>query len=183
MIYQVQITRDTTRGSLPVVSDTLRLLHAMRDEIPSSSLLQLSVDDSLSHARGPLELALNFYGLNIQLPFNKAWTAPKLPFITAFEDIISFSAVCATATTTSVDHRKTFRDLLTRSLSLLNDLVTTAALERERTLIVDWSPSDWVSCLVAALETAVSVISHTTSPLNAHHCLFRRIPRFLLLTK
>ena len=166
---QVQIIGNTTRGSLPVVSDILRLLHALRDEIPSSSLLQLSADDPRSTARGPLELALNFYGLDTQLPCNNARKALQLPFVTVFEDMVSFSAICATATTTSVDHRRTFRDLLVRSLSLLNELVTAAVLERELTLIVDWNPSDWVSCLVAALETEVSVV------LPPHHSLIHTI--------
>jgi hypothetical protein len=166
-----------------VVSDILRLLHALRDEIPLSSLLQLSVDDPRSNAQGPLELALNLYGLNIQLPFNNVRKALQLPFVTAFEDIVSFSAVCATAMTTSVNHRKIFRDLLVQSLSLLNELVTATVLEREMTLIVDWNPSDWVSCLVAALETEVSVVLHTTSSLDAYHYPFRRIPRFLLLIR
>lgn len=180
---QVQVTGNTTRGSLPVVSDILRLLHALRDEIPLSSLLQLSADDPRSNARGPLELALNFYGLDVQLPYNNARKALQLPFLTVFEDIVSFSAICATATTTSVDHRKIFRDLLVQSLSLLNELVTAAVLERELTLIVDWNPSDWVSCLVAALETEVSVVLHTTSSLDTYHHLFRRTPRFLLLIR
>ena len=154
----MQITGDTTKGSLPVVSDVLRLLHALRDEIPLSSLLQLSVDDSRSSARGPLELALNFYGLNIQLPHNHARKALQLPFVMAFEDIVSFSAICATAMTTPVDHRKIFRDLLVQSLSLLNELMTALTLEKETTLIVDWNPFDWLSCVVAALETEVSVV-------------------------
>ena len=180
---QVQITGTTTRGSLPVVSDILRLLHALRDEIPLSSLLQLSVDDPQSNARGPLDLALNFYGLNVQIPCNNARKALQLPFVTVFEDIISFTAVCATAMTTPVDHRKIFRDLLVQSLSLLNGLVTATVLEKETTLNVDWNPSDWVSCLVAALETEVSVVLHTTSSLDTYHHLFRRIPRFLLLIR
>ena len=159
-----------------MVSDILQLLHALRDEISSPSLFQLSVDDSLSNARGPLELALKFYGLNVQFPHSESRTAPQLPFVTAFEDIISFSAVCATAAT-SVDHRKTFRDLLVQSLSLLNELVMTVTVEREN-LVVNWNPPGWVSCLVAALETEVSVVSHTTSSLDAHHYPFRRIPRF-----
>lgn len=166
-----------------MVSDILRLLRAIRDEISLSSLLQLSVDDPQSNARGPLELALNFYGLNIQLPYNNARKALQLPFVTAFEDIVSFTAVCATAMTTSVDHRKIFRDLLVQSLSLLSELVTATVLEREMTLIVDWNPSDWVSCLVAALETEVSAILHTISPLDTYHYLFQRIPLFLLLTR
>jgi hypothetical protein len=82
--------------------------------------------------------------------------------------------------TTSVDYRKIFRDLLVQSLSLLNELVTALALEREITLVVDWNPSDWLHCLVAALETEVSVVSHSTSSLDKHHYLSRRIPRFLL---
>jgi hypothetical protein len=130
-----------------------------------------------------LELALDFYGLNIQLPYNSVRKALQLPFVTAFEDIVSFSAVCATAMTTSIDHRKSFRDLLVNSLSLLNELVTATVLEREMTLIVDWDPSDWVSCLVAALETEVSVVLHTISSLDIYHDPFRRIPRFLLLIK
>jgi hypothetical protein len=68
--------------------------------------------------------------------------------------------------TTSVDHRKIFRNLLVQSLSLLNELAITLALEREMTLIVDWNPSDWLYCLVAALETEVSVVLHSTSSLN-----------------
>jgi hypothetical protein len=82
--------------------------------------------------------------------------------------------------TTSVDHRKTFRDLLVQSLSLLNELVTALALERETTLVVDWNPSDWLHSLVAALETEVSVVLHSTSSLDIRHYLLRRIPRFLL---
>jgi hypothetical protein len=131
----------------------------------------------------PLELALNFYELNIQLPYNNSRKALQLPFVTVFEDIVSFTAVCATATTTSVDHRKIFRDLLVQSLSLLNELVTATTLEKEMTLTVDWNPSDWVSCLVAALETEVSVVSYTTSSLNSYHYLFRRISRSLLLIR
>jgi len=177
---QVQITGDTTTGSLPLVSDILRLLHVLRDEIPLSSLLQLPVDDSRSNARGPLDLALNFYQLNIQLPCNHVRKALQLPFVTAFEDTVSFSAVCASAMTTSVDHRKIFRDLLVQSLSLLNELVTALASEREMTLIVDWNPSDWLYCLIAALETEVSVVLHSTYSFDIHHYLFRRIPRFLL---
>lgn len=166
-----------------MVSDVLRLLHVLRDEIPLSSLLQLPVDESRSNARGPLDLALDFYRLNIQLPCNNVRKALQLPFVTAFEDTVSFSAVCASAMTTSVDHRKIFRDLLVQSLSLLNELVITLAPERETTLIVDWNPSDWLHCLVAALETEVSAVLHSTSSfniLNVHHYLFRRIPRFLL---
>lgn len=150
---QVQITGHTTTGSLPVVSDVLRLLHALRDEIPSSSLLQLPVDDSRSNARGPLDLALNFYRLDIRLPCNQVRKALQLPFVTAFEDTVSFSAVCASTMSASVDHRKIFRDLLVQSLSLLNELVTALALEKEMTLIVDWNPSEWLYCLDAALET------------------------------
>lgn len=166
-----------------MVSDVLRLLHVLRDEIPLSSLLQLPVDESRSNARGPLDLALNFYRLNIQLPCNNVRKALQLPFVTAFEDTVSFSAVCASAMTTSVDHRKIFRNLLVQSLSLLHELVITLALEREMTLVVDWNPSDWLHCLVAALETEVSVVLHSTSSfsiLNIHHHIFRRIPRFLL---
>jgi len=166
-----------------VVLDVLRLLHALRDEIPLSSLLQLSVDDSRSNARGPLELALNFYGLNIQLPYNHVRKALRIPFVTAFEDTVSFSAVCATAMTTSVDHGKIFRDLLVQSLSLLNELVTALALEKESTLIIDWNPSEWLSCLVAALETEVSVALHSTYSLIYTIYLFRRIPRLLLLIR
>jgi hypothetical protein len=151
-----------------VVSDILRLLHALRDEIPVSSLLQLSVDDPRLTARGPLDLALNFYGLNIKFPYNNVRKALQLPFVTVFEDLVSFSAICATTMTTSIDHRKIFRDLLVQSLSLLNELVTTVS-EREMSLIVDWVPSDWVSCLVAALETEVSVVLHATSFLDTYH--------------
>ena len=165
------------------MSDVLQLLHALKDEVPSSLLLQFSADDSLSNIRGPLKSALNFYGLNVQLPCNDTRTTPQLPFVTAFEDIISFSAVCATAMTTSSDHRKTFRDLLVQSLSLLNELVTTTALEREQNPIADWNPSEWISCLMAALETEVGVVSYSTSPLDSPHCLFRRIPRLLLSTR
>jgi hypothetical protein len=82
--------------------------------------------------------------------------------------------------TTSVGHRKIFCDFLVQSLSLLNELVTALALEREMSLIVDWNPSDWLYCLVAALETEVSVVLHPTSSLDIHHYLFRRIPRFSL---
>ncbi|KAI0307632.1 Dopey, N-terminal-domain-containing protein [Multifurca ochricompacta] len=152
---KVQMARRTTRGPVPVVSEALWLLHALRDEIPPPSLLQLSVDsknDSLLNARGPLELAQMFYGLTIQLPSNKTRVVPHIPFASAFEDIVSFSAICATAVITSVDHRKIFRDLLVQSLSLLNKLVTSIDLERER-CIVDWNPSDWVHHLVTALET------------------------------
>jgi hypothetical protein len=144
---------------LLVVSDILRLLHALRDEIPPSSLLQLPVDDkssSLSNVRGPLELALKFYGLDIQLPSHKTRPAPRIPFATVFEDIVSLSAIFATAITTSIDHGKAFRDLLVHALSLLNELVTATRLEGEQNLTVDWNPSDWVSCLVATLETDVS---------------------------
>jgi hypothetical protein len=177
---QVQITGDTTTGSLPVVPDVLRLLHVLRDEIPLSSLLRLPVDDSRSNAQGPLDLASNFYRLDIQLPCNHVRKSLQLPFVTAFEDIVSFSAVCAGAMATSVDHRKIFRDLLVQSLSLLNELVTTIASEREMTLIIYWNPSDWLYCLVAALETEVSVVLHSTSSLDIHHYLFRRMPRFWL---
>jgi hypothetical protein len=163
-----------------VVSDVLRLLHVLRDEIPLSSLLQLPVDDSRSNSRGPLDLALNFYQLNLQLPSNHVRKALQLPFVTAFEDTVAFSAACASAMTTSVDHRKIFRDLLVQSLSLLNELVTALALERETTLVVDWNPSDWLYSLVAALETEVSVLLHSTSFLDIRHYLLRRIPRFLL---
>ena len=180
---QVQITRDTARGSLPVVSDILRLLHALKDEISSSSLLQLSSDDSLSNAYGPLKFALNFYGLNIQLPCNDTRTTPQLPFVTTFQDILSISAVCATAMTTSSDHRKTFRELLVQALSLLSELVTVTMLEREKTPTVDWNPSEWVSCLIAALETEVGIVSCFTSPLDSPHCLFSRIPPLLLSTR
>lgn len=166
-----------------MVQDILRLLHVLRDEILLPSLLQLPTDDSRSNARGPLDLALNFYGLNIQLPCNHVRKALQLPFVTAFEDIVSFSAVCASAMTTSVDHRKIFRDLLVQSLSLLNELVTALVLEREMTLIVNWNPSDWLYCLVAALENEVSAVLHSTSSLDIHHYLFRRIPHFLLLIR
>lgn len=165
------------------MSDVLQLLHALKDEIPSSSLLQLPADDSLSNARGPLKFALNFYGLNVQLPCNDTRTTPQLPFVTAFQDIISFSAVCATAMTTSSDHRRPFHDLLVQSLCLLNELVTTTTLEREQDPIVDWNPSEWISCLIAALETEVCVVSYSTSPLDSPRCLFRRIPRLLLSTR
>jgi hypothetical protein len=141
-----------------VVSDILRLLDALRDEIPSSSLLRLPVDEnisSLSNVRGPLELALKFYGLDIQLPSNKTRPAPRIPFATAFEDIASLSAILATAIFASVDHKKTLRDLLVRTLALLNELVTATGLEEEQKLIIDWNPSDWASCLIATLETDV----------------------------
>lgn len=163
-----------------MVSDVLRLLDVLRDEIPLSSLLQLPVDDSRSNARSPLDLALNFYRLDIQLPCNHIRKALQLPFVTAFEDTVSFSAVCASAMSTSADHRKIFRDLLVQSLSLLNELMIALALEKEMTLIVDWNPSDWLHCLVAALETEVSVVLYSTSSLDIQYYLFRRIPRFLL---
>lgn len=150
-----------------MVSDTLRLLDALRDEIPSSSLLQRPVSDetsSLLNARGPLELAQKFYGLDILLPSNKTRPTPRIPFATAFEDVVSLSAIFATTITMSIDHRRAFRDLLVHTLSLLNGLVTAVGLEGEQNLIVDWNPSDWVSCLVAALETDVSIGSYTRSP-------------------
>ena len=158
-----------------MVSDTLRLLDALRDEIPSSSLLQRPVGDetsSLLNARGPLELAQKFYGLDIQLPSNNTRPASRIPFATAFEDVVSLSAIFATAITMSIDHRKTFRDLLVHTLSLLNRLVTAAGLEGEQKLIVDWNPSDWVSCLVAALETDVSVGSYTRSPSDTEMTIY-----------
>jgi hypothetical protein len=142
-----------------VVSDILRLLQALRDEIPSYALLQLPVNDkasSLSDVRGPLELALKFYRVDIQLPSHKTRPAPRKPFTTVFEDVVSLSAIFATAITTSNEHGKEFRDLLVHTLSLLNELVTATKLEGEQNLTVDWNPSDWVSCLVATLETDVS---------------------------
>jgi hypothetical protein len=150
------------------MSDTLQLLHALRDEIPASALLRRPVDeghDSLSSG-DPLHLALAFYGLDIQFTRNKIRATSQVPFVTAFEDIISFSATCATSTTTSSDRRKTFRDLLVVSLSLLNKLVTAAGSEREETLVIDWNPSDWVSYLVATLETEASVRSFRKSHLT-----------------
>ena len=153
--------QSSTRGSLPIVSDTLQLLHALGDEIPPSALLRRPVDeghDSLS-SDGPLQLALAFYGIDIRFPRNKIRTTSQVPFVMAFEDIISFSAACAASTTTSSDRRKTFRDLLVVSLSLLSKLVTAADLEKEQILVIDWNPSDWVSYLVATLETDVSVPS------------------------
>jgi hypothetical protein len=143
------------------VSDILRLLRALKDEIPSSSPLRLSMDESLSNAHGPLKHALDFYGLSIQLPCNDTRTTPQLPFVTAFQDIISISAVCATAMTTPNGHRKTFRDLLVQALSLLHELVTATTLESENPPTVDWNLSEWVSCLIAALETEVGIVSHS----------------------
>ena len=143
------------------MSDTLQLLHALRDEIPASALLRSPVDethDSLP-SDGPLQLASVFYGLDIQFPRNKIRATSQVPFVTAFEDIISFSATCATLTTTS-DRRKTFRDLLVVSLSLLSKLVNAAGEERGESLVIDWNPSEWVSYLVATLETEVSVPSY-----------------------
>lgn len=165
---QNQITQSSTRGSLPIVSDTLQLLHALRDEIPPSALLRRPVDeghDSLSSG-GPLQLALAFYRLDIRFPRSKIRATSQVPFVTAFEDIIFFSATCATSTTTSSDRRKTFRDLLVVSLSLLNKLVTAAGSEKEQSLVIDWNPSDWVSYLVEALETEVSVSSYRKSHLT-----------------
>lgn len=152
---QNQITQSSTRGSLPTVSDTLQLLHALRDEIPPSALFRRPVDeghDSLSSG-GPLQLALTFYRLNFRYPNNKIRATSQVPFVSVFEDLISFSATCATSTTNSSDRRKTFRDLLVVSLSLLNKLVTAAGSETEQSLVIDWNPSNWASCLVTALET------------------------------
>jgi hypothetical protein len=173
------------------VSDVLQLLHALKDEIPSSSLLQLCADDSQSNVRGPLKFALNFYGLNVQLPCNDTRTTPQLPFVTAFEDIISFSAVCATAMTTSSDHRKIFRDLLVQSLSLLNELVTTTTSEGEQNHIVDWNPSEWISHLIGTLETEVALcyiphrpLIHPIACFEGHHvCCCRPGDDFAYLTK
>jgi len=155
-----------------VVSDILRLLHALKDEIPSSSLLQLSAVDSLSNAYGPLKFALNFYGLDTQIHCNDTRTAPQLPFVTAFQDILSISAVCATAMTTSGDYGKTFRDPLVQALSLFNELVTATTLEREQTPTIDWNPPEWISCLMAALKTEVGIVSRSISPLHSPRCLF-----------
>jgi len=155
---QNQITQNSARDSLPIVSDILQLLHALRDEIPPSALLQRSVNegqDSLSSG-GPLQLALTFYGLDIPFPRNKIRATSQVPFVTAFEDIVSFSATCAASMTTPSDRRKTYRDFLIVSLALLNKLVTAAGSEKEQSLVIDWNPSDWVTQLVAALETEVS---------------------------
>lgn len=171
------------------MSDVLQLLLALKDEIPPSALLQISADDSLSNARGPLKFALTFYGLNVQLPCNDTRTTPQLPFVTAFEDIISFSAVCATTMTTCSDHRKIFRDLLVQSLSLLNELVTT--LEGEQNHIIDWNPSEWISRLIATLETEVASchiphhpLIHPIACFEGHHvCCCRPGDDFAYLTK
>lgn len=152
---QNQIVQSSTRGSLPIVSDTLQLLHALRDEIPPPALLRRPVDeghDSISND-GPLQLALAFYGIDTPFPRNKIRATSQVPFVTAFEDLTSFSATCAASATTSSDRRKTFRDLLVVSLSLLSKVVTAAGLEKEQSLVIDWNPSDWVSYLVATLET------------------------------
>ena len=166
------------------MSDTLQLLHALIDEIPAPALLRRPVDeghDSLSSG-GPLQLALTFYGLDIRFPRNRIRATSQVPFVTAFEDIISFSATCATSTTTSSDRRKTFRDLLVVSLSLLSKLVTTAGSEREENLVIDWNPSDWMSHLVATLETEVSVPSYRKSYLT-YQMLSPRTQRSSSLTR
>ena len=165
---QNQITHCPMRGSLLIVSDTLQLLHALRDEIPPSALLRRPVDeghDSISND-GPLQLAEAFYGIDIPFPRNKIRATSQVPFVTAFEDLTSFSAVCAASTTTSSDHRKTFHNTLVVSLSLLSKVVTAAGLEREQSLVIEWNPSDWVSYLVATLETDVSVPSYRNSHLT-----------------
>ncbi|KAF8273824.1 Dopey, N-terminal-domain-containing protein [Lactarius quietus] len=147
---QNQIMQNSTGGSLPIMSDTLQLLHALKDEIPSSALLRRPMDEGHD---GPLQLAVAFYGIENRFPKNKIRATSQVPLVTAFEDIISFSAACAVSTTTSSDRRKAFRDLLVVSLSLLSKLVTAAGLEKVQSLVLDWNPSDWVSHLVPTLET------------------------------
>jgi hypothetical protein len=174
--------QSSTRGSLPIVSDTLQLLHALRDEIPPPALLRRPVDeghDSISND-GPLQLALAFYGIDTPFPRNKIRATSQVPFVTAFEDLTSFSATCAASATTSSDRRKTFRDLLVVSLSLLSKVVTAAGLEKEQSLVIDWNPSDWVSYLVATLETNVSVPSYRNAYLT-YQMLSPKDTTFLLV--
>ncbi|KAI0271467.1 Dopey, N-terminal-domain-containing protein [Gloeopeniophorella convolvens] len=141
--------------ALSVTPEIMQLLHALKDEIPASCLLQPLLEnkaDSLSDVQGPLHLATKFYGLDSPLSESRTRAVSLAPFITAFEDIVSLTTMCATATATSSDHRRVHRELLVELLALQGKLVNAIGKEKEQDLPVGWNPSEWTACLVSALE-------------------------------
>ncbi|KAI0067974.1 hypothetical protein BV25DRAFT_1896308 [Artomyces pyxidatus] len=152
-VLKHRVTEDVSRATLPIVGEVLHLLQTLLDQIPTTALMQsppLSTDAEHSvEYQGPFAFARRFYGLDIALNINRSKSPPQIPFITAFEDIVSFNIACSRGL-----HQvaKTTRELFVQSLRLLSRLLETLDGETGAHVELDWVPSEWLSGVLNVLE-------------------------------
>ncbi|EJF67133.1 hypothetical protein DICSQDRAFT_151482 [Dichomitus squalens LYAD-421 SS1] len=142
-------------AKLPVVLDALALELEILTRIPPAALKsrpslrqkRSSVTDS-----DAVSFACGFYDINLDdsaLP--EASKRSAIPFVTAFEDIISLSTVPAKVLLTG-DKDRPLRDILLSSLSVLDMLVGRLDQETDTVFVTKWEPTSWLSILLQSLQ-------------------------------
>ncbi|RDB28675.1 Protein dopey [Hypsizygus marmoreus] len=151
-IIDLQIKNDPAKASSPLIRETLLLEEEMLRNILHSSLMQrpdLSgpMEDKRTTQR-PYLFACSFYGITpIELPPGQHFSF-AIPFVSAFENLASFSLKCAQSLIKGSDNVVVLREVYSQSLLLIDRLVGRLGTSVQ----VAWNPSEWMQVVLRGLD-------------------------------
>ncbi|KAJ8503598.1 hypothetical protein ONZ45_g10714 [Pleurotus djamor] len=164
----------------PAVLETLKLGERLLRQTPQAALMKRpELTASLqaeSSTQRPYHYACTFYGINpvkeVQSP-NRSF---DIPFVTAFEDLISLSEVCAHDLLKEESKRLQLRESFAQFLLLVDRLVGRLGTS----VTVCWEPNKWLGIILDVLEHESSnftILDRTVSLSVALHQMRSLEPR------
>ncbi|KAI0375501.1 hypothetical protein BV20DRAFT_986250 [Pilatotrama ljubarskyi] len=165
-------------SSFPAALSALALLQELLKRIPQGALKSRPVLSGQQEALGTEMNAVGFaerlYGIQAGLPHARSRRS-DIPFIIAFEDVISLGSAAAQAllrADADPGLTKAGRDVLLLCLSLLDMLVSRKEDEADVEFLVDWDPSAWLRTLLDCLNQRnvafVTVDRFVTAAIKIH---------------
>ncbi|KAG6841563.1 hypothetical protein C0991_009598 [Blastosporella zonata] len=179
-LIDLQIQGDVSRASSPLLRETLLLQEEMLRHIPHSSLMQrpdlTGPIEAKRTTQRPYIFACSFYGIDpIAIPPSIS-TSFAVPFISAFENLATFTRNCAQALIASSPDVVTLREVYSLSLSLLDRF----AGRLGTSVTLTWDPNTWVQTILGGLEhesANFTTVDRTVSLLVALHQNTNLVPR------
>ncbi|KAG6817586.1 hypothetical protein H0H87_006963 [Tephrocybe sp. NHM501043] len=161
-LIDLQIQGDILRASSSLLKETLLLQEEMLRHIPHSSLKQrpdlTGPIEAKRTTQRPYLFACSFYGIDpIAIP-PSSYASFAIPFVSAFENLVTLTRNCAEALTASSPDVVILREVYSLSFLLLDRL----AGRLNTSVTLPWDPSAWLQVILSALEhEACTSIIHT----------------------
>ena len=105
-----------------------------------------------------MSFALTYYGIKTIDDSSPVSSRSPVPFVTAFEDIITLSTTAAKALMSGGNDAKAdniSRNVLLLTLSLLDMLVSRLDHEAEVPFVASWDPAAWLSTVLECIQQKV----------------------------
>ena len=131
------------------------LLEEVLKHVPHTGLMQrpeLAGDaDAARSSQPPYLFACTFYDMQPDQGVPSTSGSFAVPFATTFENLISIITQCSNSLMKSQDDTLVLREVLSRSLTLIERLIARLATPTN----VSWDPSQWLKDLLQTFELEV----------------------------